>query len=767
MNLILSESSASCAVKCPWQNPVERKVWYSRICLSERPRKRQLGKSKRTGSHCVVQVSIWSSPASSNGFTTKALGKEGSSQCVIVESSGPGRLIGVSNAIDCILFAEFTWVIVAISSRKGAHGIALLRFEKEGIQVKKVFFVPESPLHGIVLRGPHILYKTSENILLEGPDGNVALVGVDGGEMGPRAKEYFICGTEHDAEAVIATRDTKQGISESISLRTVRFSGVCESPWTAKDTRDCNLNFAAVSLHRGIFAVANYDGSLTSFDIHSGVVLWKTRPKSELENPVWLSFYRDTLLVIAGGSEAVWSVSIAASTDRNQAIRNTTLMFSEKCSVTTEAGEHGHVFAPWRESLLQLSDKNGCYCLDKEISTTISTAVRHQQKGIPFMHAVRRNLERRLDVGVERVTDAAERQEEKLGILNHVRSLLMEAAGEKTRVTFPKPKPFNGSLDNVIVLNGRGERRSGGSRQEEGNALTVAQVPSTHVVLGGHSGSIGLSRFVRLLESLTGVDRSGRFVLIQVRLAVSDVLSTDDSESATLSLRLNVQFDRCMSAIWDIEQRSRLRSGDSIWLRACAPISAIVANNVLSVENLRVIVRVDCDAGRSQHLDTFSFSAILSSIFDSESRAGKGTEHGLLTFERSIHTIAQGRSAHHLQRLRQDEASADEFVVNTREKLACISFKVTSNIQLALAIAKLRTSVDDDVSLRSSAELSTSSLKNVDYCLRKLEEEMQAVRNAVHRGSVGYDASQIQELLKLQLRVDESFGCIEEQFAGT
>lgn len=675
-------------------------------------------------------------------------------------------MIAINDAIDEAIFVEYTWLLVAVLTQDGSSKIALLRFEEDGIKLRKLFSSLSSPCDGIVLRGPHVLYTDSNGVTLEGDSGEIALDAFADGKAASAEGEVFLCRVEADTEAVVARRFERVGLTGLLKLYTVHSSGLCHEIKTFEIASIGSVKRLSLCLHQSALIIAEGDGSLRSFDTNSGDILWKSPSKKELENPLYLTCSDETLVMTSSVSEAVWSMPICMAFYQKGLTNRASILFPESCNMAAKDETHGHFFAPWRGSILQVSNSNGAYCFEKDFSKlqTQNSLVPVPESETRFSSAVSRKLEKRLGAGVERVTDAAQRQEEKIEILNHLRSLLAEVAGQRSRASFPKK--FHEGLESAIILN---KARESHPRDNMDKTASVDDQgdPSARVFVGCNPTPFNSARFLDFVESQTGVDRSSRFVLIQVCVAVSKQATSDDEmPSSAFSLQLSIQFDRCMAAIWDVEKKNNVHQGDVVWLKACAPISAIVANSVSSMESIRVIVRVDTDDGRSQYLGTFSLSAVLSSVVPSEKSKALGVDNGLLNFERTIHAVAQGPSAQNLQNLLQDEGSR-LFDVKVLQKLAHVRFRASSNIELALAIAKIRASVDDRVSLRSSSELSIDSLQILDSSLRCIEKEMQSLRDmARQRGAIGYDVNQISDLLRLQLEVDESFGRCGEIFAG-
>lgn len=763
MDIILSETNAACIVLCPWQSPVEKVACYSSIQLSQRSQKRTLGKAKRKASCCVVDVTVWSPKTSGKPGTSKTFSRCYASECVIKGSIGPGRIIGISNAIDDDVFVEYTWIVIAVSRTDGSNGIALLRFEENGIKLRKVFDCTDSPYDAVVLRGPNVLYSLSNDVEMEGEKGGVT-IDLPAHECTSSIDvESFLCRTGTDLEAIVAKLLKRTGFPDLLKLYSVCFSGLCEEIRTLKVSAIESSRRGFICTDHGAFILAGRDGSLGYFDINTGEIVWKSPANKALEDLLWLTCYEETLVMTA--SRTVWSMPMNAKLDHTVSANSASSMFPDFCRSASQDEAHAHFFAPWRGSVLQISDKNGSYCFEKDLSKAQTQKNQTRNRATPFTPAVSRNLEKRLDSGVERVTDAAQRQEEKVELLNHLRSLLAEVVGQKSRASFPKK--FHEGLENVMVLNRTDELQP--RTDTELASIGKAGETSTRVFVDCDPSAFQMTPFLDLVESRTGVDKSGRFVIIQVCICVSkEGVSMNGSNFPPLSLQLNVHFDRCMAAIWDVEASSYMKPGDKAWLRACAPISAIVANSVSSMENLRVIVRVDSDDGRSQYLGTFYLSTVLSSVIHFEKEMFPEVDRGLLNFERTIRIVAQGSAVQFLQNILQNREGENIFDVTAQQKLARINFQASSNIELALALAKIRAAVGDGISLRSLSEAPIHSLHILDSGMRSLEKEIDTLRGiASQRGAIGYDVHQICELLRLQLEVDESFGRVEEIFVGS
>lgn len=774
MNILLGDSAACGAIKNPWQSPAERKDYYASVNLSTIIHRRHRGKSPRKGRSYVIRASVWTAVREKDGFSSRSFQKVHSCECTLQDWS-EARLLGVFDAMDEALLVEFSWLLIAVSGKAKKHGIALFQFTQNGLLFVDVFTVCDVPLQAVALRGPVVLYCTSSTVGLAGRNGDIPL----NSSFKPLSStqsltRYLICSTDHDLRGAVAVLERQENSFECVTIRALHASGNNEREWVIRDVRNDNVRLIAISIRQEIAVLAEANGTLKGYDLNSGKQLWKACRREELHNSSSLLFHKDMVVVTFGSSAAVWVVRLASAADVSGHARSVTLAFPAQCT-TVSSQSHGHFLAPWRDYVLLCNDVDGTHCADFDFSAKDSAVDSNQFQGAHYAFTVSKNLEKRLNAGVERVMDAAERQEILLRMLSHVRSLLVQATGKMANVQ--RPQLFNEQLENVLSLPDRREPMRDIDEEEDGFAQLptpcdssmeekgAAALTPPKVFVNGCAHDHDGAYFAKLISSKTGMDQSARFIIVRVHLSVLRVIE-DYTSSTARTLQLNVDFDRCMSAIWDVERKTGLRPGDECWLGACAPISALVTNYASSLSNLSVIVRVEADGYGSQTLGRFSLNCILSTKLNLKDLP-KG-ESGLLWFERRVYAVAQGRLAHELHRLADRKDIAKELGIETRENLACFNFSVTSITELALAIAKLRAFIGDDVRLRRTHELSRNALREADLSLRALEREMQAMREIAARpNAVGYDVHEIQGLLRIQMVVDDAMGVVEEQCLGT
>lgn len=774
MNVLLGDSTACGTIKNPWQVPAERREYYAAINLSTFTYKRYRRKS-RTGRNYVIRASVWTATREKDGFSSRSFQKVYPCECIL-QDWGDARLLGIFDALDETLLIESSWLLVAVSRKPRKHGIALFQFTQHGLKLVDVFAVRDIPLQAVAMRGPVVLYCTPSTVGIVGRDGDTPLHS----SFSPFSStqpltRYLVCGTDHDLRGAVAVLEPKENSSECITIRVLSTLGNNEREWTLRDIPDIVVELIAVSTRKGMVALVEADGTLKGFDLNSGKQLWTTRGREELRNPKSLLFHRDMVVVTSRNSAAVWAVKLSSADDGSQQLRSITMAFPAQCTAVSSQS-HGHFLAPWREYVLLCNDVDGTHCADFDFSWKDPVMDSNRFHSAHYTLTVSKNLERRLNAGVERVMDAAERQEILLRMLSHVRSLLVQATGKMVNVR--RPQLFNEQLGNVLFLP---DRREPMRDIDEGNGFvpspTVCHsdvgeegaapstVPSKVFVNGCAHEHCG-THFVRLISSKTGVDQSARFIIVRVHVLVLRVAAEGYASSSTQKLQLNVDFDRCVAAMWDMETKTGLRPGEECWLSACAPISTLVTNCVSSLSDLSVIARVDTDNFGSQKLGRFSLNSILSSKINLKDLSEGGD--GLQWFEKRVHAIAQGQSAHELGRQTHLKDIAKELRIETRENLAYLSFKFTSITELALAVAKLRALIGDGVRLRKTNELSRDALREADLSLRALEREMRVIREiAAQPNAVGYEVHEIQQLLGIQMDVDDSIGVVEEQCLGT
>lgn len=764
MNVLIDGKNASCVVKCPWLNLERRKDKYARVEVFDRSRKRQLGQHSRSKWSCLVRATVWTPASHPSGATSKAFRRESTSECLISGWGGSCSILAINDAIDSNLFVTFTWILMGLKRKDGATGLALLRFTENGIQLHSTRNTDDSPVQGVVLQGPHMLYSTVSGVAVEGPDAACPLVGSSRDLDSSATATSLIATAERDSEGFVLTHDPNVMKTEALMFSSFRAPNfICERLWTGAYSGK-SIQAIAISFRRGILVVADEHCAVRALDIKSGGQLWEAIGGKSMRPPYTMVFFRNELLAGVQGTEGLWYLSL--NPDRKvSTARRLKPMFPEQCpSTSTQA--HNHFLAPWRGYLLQCSNENGTHCADHELSSQVSPMMQGQANAAPFMLSVSRNLERRLDVGVQQVTETAQKKEDKTRIVAHIRSLLANAAGNP--LGYSHRKLFSDRLERIVELP---ERRRPVSElfPLQGESDLEKQSPAGDIVVNGQALPEGYSRFVRLLHSTTGIDKTGRFIAIRVHLSLLDTEDhNEDSPAPVTALWLNVKFDMPVSAVWDIQRTRGLPPGNSTWLEACAPISSVVSNSDSRLMNLSVIVRVDAEDGRSQLLGEFTVPSILAHDAQSDIAASGGGQCNLMNFQRRIQAVAQGVSAPLLLQLSQPQLFPGGFRVKIREHLALVEFSVASKTELVLQVAKLQARAPDDVKLRRAVDPSRPSLRGVDMCLLGLEKEMHLIRRiGTQHSEIGYDVSRIITLLECQLAVDDSFGCLEEQFVGS
>eukprot|EP00177_Eucheuma_denticulatum_P000135 GFKZ01000237.1.p1 GENE.GFKZ01000237.1~~GFKZ01000237.1.p1 ORF type:complete len:758 (-),score=75.03 GFKZ01000237.1:1980-4253(-) len=757
MNIPLDDNNFSCVIRCPWIAPAQRQSYFGRVCLSATSRKRQRGKSQRKEINCCVYLSVWTPAIGNDGFNGRSFRRVKHFQCTVPEWGAPAKVLGVFQAFDDESGLEYSWVVASLTKRDGKHGIALLQCAENALSLVNVAAVRGNPQQAIVLRGPVVLYATPSFVRMTGKNGDISLDQVFNADCSQKNSpaRYLVCTTEHDLEGVVACLEPPKSASNTLRVCTIFANGKSQREWVLRDVNGTSICYISVSVRRGISVLAEADGSIRLFELQSGQCLWTVTGNMDIESPRAVIFHRDMVLFSSRNPNTLWAVSLNDSKDENRKVRFPAKLFPDQCTGAS-TDESSYFLALWRDSVLLCDDSNGTCRADYDFS---SAAIEREQIRYPngyYLRTVIKNLETRLDCGVQRVTDVAERQDDKVSMIDHVRGLLISASGKRLK---PFPDLFRGQLKELM--------RSPERRLPMRDASDEADYPSPSekITVNGCSDPNDISPIARIIRTGACVDKSARFIVVRAYVTVLGANDEEDSESSGITLQLNVSFDRCMPAIWDVDRKRQLRKGDKCWLRACAPVSAVVSNGAGSLNDISLIVRIEATDGPSQHIASYSLIDVLSSTAETISEQDNGS---LLSFEQKVYAVAQGRGAHDLNRLTVPEDICRGLTLHTREKLAYITFNITSVTELALAVARLRAVIDDDVRLRSTCELAQSALHAADVSLRALEVELQATRDITeNQQTVGYNSENLRTLLKIQMEMDDCMGKVEEQYLGT
>lgn len=727
------------------------------MSLSATSRKRQRGKSPREESSCRIDLSVWTSAVGSDGSNSRSFRRVNLFQCTIPKWGAPTRVLGVFRAFDDQSGVDYSWVVASLTKRDGKHGIALLQCTEDALSLVKVIAVRSNPEQVVVLRGPVVLYATPSFVSLAGKDGDIALdqdFDIDRSHISPA--RYLVCTTEHDLEGVVACLEPQEPTADALRVCTIFADGKSQREWILRDVDGVSLRNISVSTQRGMAALAQADGTIHLFHLQFGKCLWTVRGTKDIGSPRSIIFHRHMVVCSLQNPNTLWAVPLYAPKGENQKVRSPAKLFPDQFKAASPK-EYNYFLALWRDSVLLCNDANGSCCADYDFSSAATERDESRLQSEHYLRTVVKNLETRLDFGVQRVTDVAERQDDKVRMVEHIRGLLIAASGGKLK---PTPELFGGQVEELLSSP---EQRA--PMRDVSDNEADDPPPSEKITVNGCSVPNHISPIARIVRISAGVDKSAHFIVVRAYIAVLGPSDEEGSVSSDTTLQLNVSFDRCMPAIWDVEQRRNLRKGDKCWLQACAPVSIVAANSASSLDDISLVVRIDTTDGPSQHIASYSLTDVLSSPADTTEEQDTDS---LLSFEQKVHAVAQGREAHDLNRFTMLMDLCRGLTVKTRENLAYFNFKITSVTELALAVAKLRAVIDDNVRLRSASELSQSTFHAADVSLRALEAEIQATRDIVQsRQTVGYNAENLRTLLRVQMEMDDCIGKVEEQNLGT
>lgn len=763
MNILLDDETVSCAVNCFWEAPAERSTKYANIHLRQPSKKRtrsgQHEKKKKAAG--LVRASVWTPfRTSRSGSAGKSFRKVFSSEHVIKSWYGPCRFLAVNNVLDLTLSLEQTYVALAVSSGTGSFAVILLSFLETGLHVGKAILLPYAPEQVVILKGPCILVRSSNRLSLFNVSGDKIPI-QSCLELGLTSHiiPQLICKTEHDAEALSAIVEKTKLLSFKVSVFLLSNTGEVSDINKVIEDIDFAPVAMTVSFRNNCLFFVGEDASVIAININTWRILWQSQPSKQLGQPYSMTFYNNMLLLSKQGSSDIYFVS--CRTGKTLSISNPSLksLFSETCEGISSSN-HRHFYAPWRTFLLQISNESGSCCADTELDANTKAVQEGKSDEIPSLALLASNLERRVDVGVEQCVEGAERKEEKRRMLYHVRALLMEATGN-----FPVSKCsiFSEHLENLALLP---ERRSSISDMlKSGENIESCRLsPSTRVVVPGLS-KLNCARFVRLITANYGLDETAQFIALEALVTLQNQADQDENECRSeITLRLHAEVDKCVPMAWEVYSRNVRENGDTVWLAVYAPIGTFANNKALS--DVQVTVRVDASDNRSQPLGTFAISSIISNIAHSkDSSQNRNPEQ--MSLKQQIHVVVQGPGAHHLKEMNKKLVFGRGVDIQTRQNLAYITLSVTSGIELAMIVARLKANVDDNVTLRRTVELSKRSLLDLDTALITLEDEMGLIRNiAARKDGFGYSAEEILQILTYQKSVDDAFGRIEEQLLG-
>lgn len=763
MNVLLGADSASCVVKCPWQNPMDRNHNYAALHLQPAPLKRRRARSSaRREPGCKLVASIWYHERdSATGSFRKNLTRSNTSEAEIAGWDGQGKILTINNAFDTDTHLQYTWVALSVSKKKsGRSGVAILRFDKKGIVLWKVLSVKREMSDSVaILRGPTILCETADGLrFFEQSEDDASMKQRQLDFDSHEDSQLLISRSESDIEAFVLMKLA----SDRIQLYAIHYKDSSRQISINPDAIVYPLRIMKALVRERLLVVVSQNGAVAGIDLHTGKQRWHIDASNRLEDCCNVSVFQDMVIFSTTSTSDLWYTTVYNSSDPLGQVRIPKLLFSGSCSTT--GSQHNYIYAVWRKRLLQHSSTDGSCCCEQQNPSNTTQAQQPQSAlGESNLSQVTSNLERRLSVGVERLMQTSSRKEAMMRMLHHSSSLLMEATGNIPRIQ--STKLFRSQTSNLIALPGRKSSISNIPMSDKHDELPQ----STRIAVVGQSVLLDGTRFLRLVRSSCGLDRSRQFIVVQVNVALLESSTAEDeNKPATISLALNIQFDKCMATLWNVQEKQGLKSSDLVWLTAYAPIASLVTSNSASLSEMSIVVRADSSDGRSQPLGTLSVAKAMSCNVDLGVMQAAPWRAGRSLFEQKVCAIASGPSAHRLFQLKQSSEVMGNVGVQTRQDLAYVTFSATSGVEIAMAIARIKSCVDDDVVLRSSPGLCKNSLKPVDAALNALDEEVRHLRSIVsRRGCVGYDADEIKHVLMKQLFTDEAMGSLEEHLLGT
>lgn len=762
MDLRLDEQTASFSVTAFWEPPAERTHKVANLSIVNKRKKR--GRNSSDSGGYALKLSLWTAARSPSDVgerpvrpvsTRKSFSRVYDISRTIPGCVGPAKVLNVASVIEESTQLMVSFAAVGFPSSSGAYAIMLVEVGMTDWCFRDIGQVDIVPKQVIILRGPLIVIRSSEQIqFLSGDD--------DGGASDfpsfNRGVDMVLAGTDRDTRAAVISRQSHSGESEYI-VQIFDWTGTVMQEMTVESNADLTVTLGFVSFEWSLILLISDDGGCVAYDLSSQSKVWQTLPHRDCTYPLSMTILWDILLFTFASSSLVWHTRLSECPSDGSAIRRLSSLFPNQCDPNA-MNEHAHFYAPWRSQILQLHEVSGVCCHDHDYtSSSIDREMVGGKDGAPSLSLVTEYLEQRVDEGVERLVEQTEQYEEKVRMHRYVTSLLSDMA-RGPDIT-PTSGVFSSGLKPVVfkTADPNEEGTENGKIQDRENIAL-----GTHVWAPGQSViSSPPAQLIQLLGKSCNFDASELFVVLNVKVSVLPQEPLEgDREAHPLQLRLNVRFNKTMPSIWNVNVINGLRAGQVVWLSASTLLANIV-NSKHSVNNLSIRIRVDENDGRSQLLGCFSLCNLLSA-----GAAEQRPQRPPHPFLYRLYIAARGPEVH---KLRDNplivKVLQDKVQVRSKEEIAVICMAVTSGVDLSTTVARLRMAVDERVRFHPLLSPSSSSLAPIDGALCALDAEMSLLRSIIEdKDTVGFLPDNIRNILQQQLMVDEAFGAVQEMLLG-
>lgn len=801
MNFILNDRTrACCSVATPWNLNTGSSLTYGVVEVTQSSNKRSSSTStlsSQAKSQASVVLSVWTASVfKPPGATYKHLGPNTSqavpksfrrlyiSRKMLDKATGPTRLLDVRTVLDVSWQEEYTYVLLRISRhRNDQHVLALFYIDCDQLTLYEKILISEVPSHAILMRGPSIITCTGSVVKLYSMNSTQSNLSPLTLLQAPRSIRYAVCATEKDNVSLLYGIDEGPSSSQRLPyVQPVTSNGELFPSVQLQGANDVDFLrgnlFMAASIKHGFLVVGNPEQSAIVFGIPSARAIFRvTYPSTE--SAAQMSIIDRTLFFVSLSpltDSTLLQVSLPMTAPGLTSSNEVAALVSIKakpafstCDGCNVPSPHSHFYAMWRRCLLQLSDATGVCCAefscifrneefnesDRAGSTSVST-----QCASPA--AVVSRLRKRLDIGIDRLIEIVERNEEKRNMLQFVVRLVGDVA--RTGDVAPRAGVLDVRLRSIACRDER-DPVSVDNDVDRANRLdnrTDIKAPSLHLWVTGQSHRAVVAPFAKISNPNFCLDATERYVIINVDAEViPPEMSSDDVKPLTLMLAAYI--DPCIASTWKTTLARNILPGRIVQLGAAVPLADVVTA-ATGLGEVGIEMRLEIHDGRSQRLGWITLNGLLSRTDGTLSK--RRVPELVHAYQQVIYLIIQGSLLQRPNQLpRQLTSIAD--VLYKRKGTTCLTIKVCDGVELATVAARLKLAIEKNSKIQQILPLRKSSLKPVDNALIALKEEVRYVRGvAASKDAIGFSPEQIIHVLELQQIVDTAFGRLQEMLLG-
>ncbi|PXF44625.1 hypothetical protein BWQ96_05620 [Gracilariopsis chorda] len=726
-DVIFNDSEAACAVRS--RGGSGESIHFARICVKTGSMKRSSARrSAEDGGHggCTMFISVWDTKTIlSSRSVAKSLNLTYRYQHHF-RSWKRARILAIGDVFEAPTLIHSTFVVLAVYGRQNRFGTILCRITDTSTEVLQAVNHDEEPVSAVITRGPSLLFLDVSGVMFLRYDGKKSIIySCDDGQ---NAVEHWTIGNcaDDDSRALICTYP-HPGDFSALEVSAVHWKGMVVTSSIVRHRFGSRLSLLAASLQRGVFLFSTAEGYLYAFDYNTQDGIWRSQKPSAAKDVRCATVYKDFLvLTTSDESEDVYCLDL-----RNLA----NPAYFLKSAI--------------RMDLVVVTEK-----IERQVESESS----RPSSGNPSLLQIEKNLESRLQKGLDRFLEHSGRIADKKQLLNRILVLLKEEVGSST--TKPFVPMFKHSLKHVASVR---NRRESGVRNEDSPAKSLT---SEHEQLEGSGSRRYLKSpaagVLKLVNNTCGLDCARNFLTIRAEIAFHESEYDRDVNTVEgLFMKLNFSCSDRIPTVWSFNEVPFTEKPQSYSLYGFAPLAVFAHSSKLPT--LTCSARVTLSNGCSQIVGLFTIASILSSNYSSET-AKKAAFIAEPSFKDGFHIIARGLAPGQLAELCRGEDTAQNASIASAENLPRFTLNSKSRNDLATTIARLAIRAGDKVKFYSSPEPSRSALYGIDTAINHLQDEKKLIQViGSQTNAYGYTPADIVKVLQKQIDVDEAFGLVEEQ----